>query len=508
MENNRRIFDQVARQALNPPCGEQMLAPEQSPAYKALQDAGLIVQDYQVYDTRELDMMRANADMGTNTWRLAASCVVIPILGGIAYKAAFKQFSVQAGHVRCGKRSDGSYHFFGAGVHRYRDPFLTVDAKDTPLTEKVIQHGNRTILTVPQGFVGLAFDKGLPVLLPPGMHQWTSDTLRLSELIDLSAAVIYIGPFTLLTVDEGYAAITQDNGKQRVLPGGCTHMLTHRNWKFESFISLKIHTDDLGPVKATTADNVVLSTTATVNWRVEDPASAALMAADTMPSKGGSKIGDAKATLSKDVLKQALASLATAIGTVRYSDEHHVASSDKLAGVSHFSTEDPSWSEETPQGVDGKDGLARIFSANQMCMAVRHANEICSQYGVRIVNINIISACPEDTHLQQSLSAGAVAAAAAQQAEIAARGAAKAKFIAANADAQAMRINAQAIADAEKLKAQGKKDAAALLEVSAVAVDLAKIERASELIGDKTSFFFGAGPQAIPALLTNPNITH
>jgi len=503
MEIAPLLLDEVAKQALDPPVGQRLLVPERSPAYKALAEAGLIVQDYQVHLTSDLDLMPANSDVGSNACRLIGSFLAVPILGGIGYMAVFKQFSVQEGHVRCGKRSDGSYLFFGAGVHRYKDPFLSVDEKDTPLIEKVIQHGNRTILTVPQGFVGLAFDKGLPVLLPPGMHQWKSDTLRLSELIDLSAAVIYIGPFTLLTVDEGYAAVTQDNGKQRVLPGGQTHMLTHRNWKFESFISLKIHTDDLGPVQTTTADNVVLNTTATVNWRVEDPASAALMAADTMPGKG---ISDAIGTLSKDVLKQALASLATAIATVRYSDEHHVAASDKVIGVSKPSTEDPSWDEGLC--VHDKDGLARIFSANQMSLAVRHANEICSQYGVRVVNINIISAFPKDLNLQQSLSAGAVASATAQQSEIAARGNAKAKFIAANAEAQAMRINAQAVADAEKLKAQGKKDAAALLESSAVAVDLAKIERASELIGDKTSFFFGAGPQAIPALLSNPNLAH
>merc|ERR1712050_888 len=99
-----------------------------------------------------------------------------------------------------------------------------------------------------------------------------------------STDVIRIEPFTLLTVDEGYSAITQDNGKQRVLSGGSTHMLTHRNWKFEKLISLKLHTDDLGPFRATSADNVVLETTATVNWRVQDPSLAAMMAADTMNS--------------------------------------------------------------------------------------------------------------------------------------------------------------------------------------------------------------------------------
>ena len=60
----------------------------------------------------------------------------------------------------------------------------------------------------------------------------------------------------------------------------------HRNWKFQKFISLEIRTDDLGPFQATTVDNVVLATSATVNWRVEDAKLASKMAADTMVSTG------------------------------------------------------------------------------------------------------------------------------------------------------------------------------------------------------------------------------
>merc|ERR1712014_212784 len=110
------------------------------------------------------------------------------------------------------------------------------------------------------------------------------------------------------------------------------------------------------------------------------------------------------------------------------------------------------------------------FGDTHMTSAVRHANEICSQYGVRVVNVNIVSAFPSDPQLQQSLSAGAVASANAQQSELVARGNAKAKLIAANSEAEALRIAAQAAADAERLRAQGKKDGAELLENSEVAV--------------------------------------
>ena len=56
------------------------------------------------------------------------------------------------------------------------------------------------------------------------------------RMIDLNSDIIKLGPLTLLTIDEGYAAITQDNGKQVILPGGHVHLLTHRAWNFEKFV--------------------------------------------------------------------------------------------------------------------------------------------------------------------------------------------------------------------------------------------------------------------------------
>jgi len=422
------------------------------------------------------------------------------------YDFVLNQFTVKAGHVRPAMHSDGTYFFFGAGVHRISRIFNTVQ-EDISLTEPRIENGNCVIVTVPQGYVGLAFDRGQPILLAPGLHQWKSDTLKMQDLIDLSTDVIRLGPFTLLTVDEGYAAITQDNGTQKIMSGGSTHMLTHRNWKFEKLISLKLHTDDLGPFCATSADNVVLQTTATVNWRVKDAMQAAKMAADTMSAfaEGQSVpvvgIGETS-TLRKDVLKQAVASLAAAIGSIRYAADVHISASEKV----NIDTADI-LPKSFGAGSDEGCGVSQIFSVQQMSAAAQHANEICTQYGVSIVSINVISAVPIDKQLAETLSAGAVAAAGAQQAEIAARGNAKARLIDAQSVAAAQRIQAQADADAEVMHAQGKKDAAMLLETSAVAVDLAKLEKTAAILGDKTSFFFGAGPSALPAILSNPRWT-
>jgi len=426
--------------------------PEESPAYRSLREAGLIADAYHVSSTQQIDAVPANSDIASNVCRLVASTIILPVLGGCIYKLLHNQFSVKEGHVRLGTHTDGSYLFFGPGVHRIRDPFLSVGTHDEHLTNPRIEHGNRAIVTVSQGFIGLAFDHGQPIILPPGIHQWKSDTLKFKEFIDLSDPVIRIGPFTLLTVDEGYAAVTQDNGRQCVLAGGNTHMLTHRNWKFESFISLKIHTDDLGPFSSTTADNVVLETTAMVNWRIQDPALAALMATDTMPGVSSSTEPagrstartDSLAVLRRDVLKQALASLSATIGSIMYSGDQHVSADSKLT-----------LPEETADTT--RNGLAQMFSVLQMAACAKNANSICSQYGVHVVNINVVSAFPKDKTLAQALSQGAVASASAAQAEVAARGNARARLIAAQSEADAVRIEAQAASDGERIRAQGKK---------------------------------------------------
>merc|ERR1719262_1770519 len=217
------------------------------------------------------------------------------------------------------------YLFMQPGMHNIRTIYMRQTGAPVPLRGH-IQHGNRTIAIVEQGYLGYAQDNGQPVLLPPGIHVWTSESLFFIRPVALDNHIVELGPMTLVTVDEGYAAVTQDNGKQCVLPGGHTHLLKHKNHKFEKFITLKIQTDELEKIKATSADNIEMMVDSTVNWRIVDVEVAATMAAETMATSG--KAGDISADISKlrrDVLKQSLASLAAFIGSVNYSESFHMS---------------------------------------------------------------------------------------------------------------------------------------------------------------------------------------
>jgi len=399
---------------------------------------------------------------------------------------------VSDGHIKLGEDGEGGYLIFGPGVHFLAQPFMSVQNNEIPLTQTEIQWGDRTIVTVNQGYIGYAEDMGQPVLLPPGLHEWRSSTLKFIKMVDLNNAFVKLGPLTVLTVDEGYSAITQNNGAQAVLAGGQTHLLTHRNWKFEKFMSEKIQTDELQRIEATSADNVMMHTDATVVWRVTDVLAAARMSAETMSRDGSDLSGAEDADISKlrrDVLMQATASLAAFIGEIRYSDSFHISAAANQVGQ-------PAPAVGIPVSeAAGAVGYSPIFDSQRMFTAVETANNITNTYGVTILSINIIAANPADSKLQAALAKGAVASAEAEQAETVARGAAKAAQIMAEGEAQA-----------ELIRAEGSRAAAEKLEESTVAVELAKIDHTGTALNNKTTLFFGADPSAIGAVLTNPSL--
>lgn len=471
-----------------------MSAQEQTPAYAALYKNGLIANQFRMRRVEDLEIIKGSWSLNYSKCLQAATC------HGCCCLAKF--FEVNAGCVRKGRHQNGQYMFFGEGVHVYPSPYLTIENQDVRLTDGAIIHGTKAIVTVTQGFVGLAMDRGQPILLPPGLHQWESPTIQFHELIDLASSIIRLGPYTLITVDEGYAAVTQDNGAQKILEGGEAYMLTHRNWKFEKFMTKKLQTNDVGPIQVTTGDNVPLEATATVNWRIEDAKLAARMAANTMPdSHRANQNQNAFAhsgefdisKLRQDVLRQVTASLASFIGSVTYSGHGHEGMTTRMKNDKK---------REAGIEIDAADGRRALFDPERLTSSADHANNICSQYGVKILSLNLISASPSDRGLLDALSQGAVASVAAEQTETAARGEAQALLLKAKAEAEAAGIRAEADAKAEELRAEGSLKAAQRLETSEVAVALAKLKTAGACLkdGNANSFFFGLqGAADIPA---------
>jgi regulator of protease activity HflC (stomatin/prohibitin superfamily) len=242
-------------------------------------------------------------------------------------------------------------------------------------------------------------------------------------------------------------------------------------------------------------------------------------------ASSGAVIADIR-KLRRDVLKQAIASLAGFIGSVNYSDSLRVAAAarrnmETVKEVIAVNTGNAA-SEAQPSAGDG---VARttdnpMFDTEEMSKAVAHANQITNRFGVEIISISIISANPVDEQLKASLATGAVASAEALQVETAARDRAKAVKIEAeaaavarkiNADSEAMATHVKARAEgeavtlraegakaAEILRAEGCKKAAELLESSKVAVTLETLRASASAIKGSDKFFFGQEPGYMP----------
>ena len=507
-----------------------------SPAYEVLRQHGLLDSQWRKSDLSQMVFREGNSTPMARLGHQIAACVFPPLCCFLRTK------EVPAGAIVPMQDGRGGFDWLGnrgkfQGIHVYYDLFFRIESSPVPLSAtdprgSAIRNGDSWVVVVPQGFVGLALNVGQPVLLPPGLHQWKSATLQFDRNIDLSQAVIPIGPYTLLTVDRGYEAVTQNNGRQEVLPGGAVHLLTHKNWKFEKFISRKIQTDDLQRAEVMTGDNVLMHVTATVCWQITDVQTCVERAVDTMggptteraPTTGRQQPGnaaamqyDAVSKLRNDVLKQAEASLSALVGKVHFSSTFSAATALQL-GPAEAQTEAagapapaPDKAFHPPAPAHSPE-FSQLFDAAKLDTATAHANAMSLRYGVEILSINIISAKPADPTLVQSLAQGAVAAAEAQQLETTARGRAKAAAIDARGAADALKISAQADAEAEVTRAEGSKQAATLLNEQPVAVELARIAATGAALKSAKSnlIMSGAGAGAagsVGNLLSNPNIT-
>jgi regulator of protease activity HflC (stomatin/prohibitin superfamily) len=463
---------------------------QHSPAYRAFFDANLICDKYLVKDVSKIDVV-------PGTWDATCSMIVnfMTCNGGCMCQCCITKLAVNSGNVVRAVHQSGAYSFLGQGIHMLPSLYVSAVGGQEKLTAGTIVHGTKAIITVPQGFVGLATDQGHPMLLPPGLHQWDSGTINFDKLVDLSTNVISLGPYTLVTVDENYAAVTQDNGKLKVLGGGKSYMLTHRNWKFEKYLSMKLQQDDVPPFTITTGDNIPLDTVVNVTWVIHDAELAARMAANTIGS--GPRADGGINEFREDVHRQVRSSLATFAGSIRYGlSDGATQISQKTSGEAVL----PSVPSEKHVSLDGSEsddfaneGRAALFNSDHLKNSVEHANEICQRYGVQVLSINLISATPSDRQLLEALSQGAVASVAAQQTHTAAKAKAQATLIQASAEAEATMVKARGEAEAEKLRAEGSLSAAKSLEGSNVAVALSRIRTTGTALGEgkANSFFFG-----------------
>jgi len=114
--------------------------------------------------------------------------------------------------------------WYGAGLHGFFSIGMQLDENasrrvaDGDGASDPILNGTKGVVTIRAGFVGLMVRRGKPIVLPPGLHQWSDADVNWIKTVDLAdpRGVIQLGPMTLVVCDEGRAGITADNGQQKI----------------------------------------------------------------------------------------------------------------------------------------------------------------------------------------------------------------------------------------------------------------------------------------------------
>ena len=220
----------------------------------------LFCTNYRIVDANAIQLL-PDTSCGTKLIK-ALACLAVPGIGWAYGLASLKL--VPQGELGMVMNS-GRPELLGPGWYCVAEPLRRWSGK-VALSQCVIKFTTKQVITVKDGFVGLAWDRGEPVLLPPGMHQWDSPTLKFEKTFDRRSN-FQAGPFTFCTVQKGDVGVSFDRGELTLLPAGY-HVLKHALHKFSHNISVRQQFDQLKSSKLLSQDTVELDLDATVSWQV------------------------------------------------------------------------------------------------------------------------------------------------------------------------------------------------------------------------------------------------
>jgi regulator of protease activity HflC (stomatin/prohibitin superfamily) len=428
--------------------------------------------NYECTDTADIHFVPSHSA----TWKLYKGFMTLLTLPLSWIWIIFRTYNIPQGSIGVSQNS-GKPEFLAPGWHFIASPLRRVSEIVSLTTSKQIINLTRGIVTIPDGYVGLAKEKGKYLLMGPGMHQWDSDTFRFESFHRLSEDnVLKIGAFTLVTVPPGEVAITENNGVLLILDENGetkqrTHFLNHAKWQFKGFLSTQVQIDNLNTSNLLTADRVEVSLDSTISWRLIDPHLAAARGGHNMDSIRELVHRAARATLSnmialRNISDKAVGQMAAAQEAHKDDDEEQHASRHQLERCN----------------VDLRKVGAELTQIAIVQMKILHEDTR--------KEIAKIAAIPAKTKEMRD-----VASANADNVRIAATGQAEAIIAVARANAESISL----IADAQKKAGEmlGGKDSTAAI--------LAQIEATGKALGSSKSSVFFVPPGNIQGLMANQN---
>lgn len=276
-------------------------------------------------------------------------------------------------------------------------------------TDEHINAGTLHRIIVPASRVGLALENKTPRMLESG-HPYYIDNAGFQYLksVDYRETTIYNDSLKIITVKDGVAGLTYDEGKLIVLKTG-RHVITNPKEIPAGFISLSQRTLPIQKVVSMSSDNVGIIFDAGVTIQVRDPFKAvtelSMSSAETMSFN--------PKFMDENIVEKAKLSLSIIIGNNKFNDSFRATTGIKEQ--SNSMTNDGSNGGApppfNPQAVQSNAGSTSSGSFKQHVHDLfmqAFAESMLQDSGVEVLDMSIEDIQLTDPNLQKAMSAAAV----------------------------------------------------------------------------------------------------
>ena len=175
--------------------------------------------------------------------------------------------------------------FLAPGRHTFWSPFDHLLGV-VSITDKLITLGNIQIVTINQGELGMSRRNGETILLDPGRYVLEAPHV-FERATEANAQYIELGTYRRITVPVGYVAVAFDIGKQIIIrPEDTesgpfeTNSPTFLFDKQTGFQSVQLQVRELDELQVNTRDGVTITAKGLITYRIHDPRAAFMTVQD------------------------------------------------------------------------------------------------------------------------------------------------------------------------------------------------------------------------------------
>ena len=154
------------------------------------------------------------------------------------------------------------------------------------ISDKLITLGNLQIVTINQGELGLSLRNGETVVIDPGRYI-SKAPHTFEKTTEANAQYIELGTYRRITVPVGYVAVAFDIGKQIIIrPEDTesgpfeTNSPTFLFNKLTGFQSVQLQVRELDELKVNTRDGITITAKGLITYRIHDPRAAFMTVED------------------------------------------------------------------------------------------------------------------------------------------------------------------------------------------------------------------------------------